>query len=160
VDAAISKYVSLGVNDRFRQMVLALHAWTSYAPTWDDDSGRPPPFVGASLGGLERMRGYPEGRYYDKAAVYYAAELRLIPDWNPLGEGSWFERLDVDWLMFVPFVGLGRVSHSWSVRDLHDDMNWCAGLGVRAMAKNVVLRVDTAVSDEGLQVQMFVQHPF
>jgi len=29
------------------------------------------------------MRGYPYQRFNDKAAVYYAAELCLIPRWNP-----------------------------------------------------------------------------
>ncbi len=160
VDGTFSQFFPLGSTDRFRQIVLALSAWTSYAPTWEDDSGQPPLFAGASLGGLDRLRGYPEGRFYDKAAVYYVAELRLIPEWNPIGSGSFLDRLEVDWIMFAPFVELGRVAERWSVNSLHSDMNWSVGVGFRAMAKHVVLRIDTAFSEEGGRVQMMVHHPF
>jgi hypothetical protein len=60
----------------------------------------------------------------------------------------------------VPFVEVGRVAPSWSVDELHSDMKWDVGFGVRAMAKGLVVRVDTAVSDEGLRVQMMVSQPF
>jgi len=46
------------------------------------------------------------------------------------------------------------------VDELHSDMKWDLGFGVRAMAKGLVVRIDTAVSDEGLQVQMMVSQPF
>jgi hypothetical protein len=29
--------------------------------------------------GIYRLRGYPPGRFSDKASVYYSAELRFIP---------------------------------------------------------------------------------
>jgi hypothetical protein len=29
------------------------------------------------------MRGYPFARFSDKAAIYYGAEYRVIPRWNP-----------------------------------------------------------------------------
>jgi hypothetical protein len=161
VDGEFSQFFSLGAPGHFRQIVLALNAWTSYSPTWQDDgSGQPPVFAGATLGGLDRMRGYPQARFYDKAAIYYAAELRMIPEWNPVGEGSILEWLEIDWIMFAPFVEFGRVADHWSVRELHRDMNWSAGLGLRAMAKHVVLRLDTGVSEEGAKFQMMVQHSF
>ena len=116
--------------------------------------------AGATLGGLDRLRGYPQSRYYDKAAIYYAAELRMIPKWNPVGEDSILEWLDIDWIMFAPFAEIGRVADHWSVSELHRDMKWCAGVGVRAMAKHVVLRLDTGVSEEGTKFQMMVQHSF
>ena len=116
--------------------------------------------AGATLGGLDRLRGYPQSRYYDKVAIYYAAELRMIPKWNPVGEDSILERLDIDWIMFAPFAEIGRVADYWSVSELHRDMKWCAGVGVRAMAKHVVLRLDTGVSEEGTKFQMMVQHSF
>jgi hypothetical protein len=39
-------------------------------------------------------------------------------------------------------------------------MKWDVGFGVRAMAKGLVVRIDTAVSEEGFGVQMFVSQPF
>jgi hypothetical protein len=39
-------------------------------------------------------------------------------------------------------------------------MKWDVGFGVRAMAKGLVVRIDTAVSEEGFGVQMFVTQPF
>jgi hypothetical protein len=38
--------------------------------------------------------------------------------------------------------------------------SWNAGLGIRAMAKGIVIRIDTAVSDEQIGVQMMISQPF
>ncbi len=85
--AEYDHYFPLGEIKGFRQSVLAVDVWTSYSPTWDVQPDgaiehRPPAFSGANLGGLLRMRAYPSQRFSDKAAVYYAAELRMIPEWN------------------------------------------------------------------------------
>ena len=48
----------------------------------------------------------------------------------------------------------------WSVSELHSDMKWDAGLGIRAFLKGLTVRIDTAVSDEGVGVQMMVAQPF
>lgn len=160
LDGEFSQFIPLGSSDLFRQIVLALNVWTSYSPTWEEDHGRPPLFAGASLGGLDRFRGYPEGRFYDKAAIHYAAELRLIPKWNPLGADSFMKRLEIDWIMFAPFIELGRVAERWSISELHEDMDWSAGVGFRAMAKHTVMRIDTALSSEGSRIQMMIHHPF
>ena len=160
IEGEFSQYFPLGATKNFRKVVLALNLWSAYSPTWNDDHGQPPLFAGASLGGLDRMRGFPEARFYDKAAIYYTAELRMIPEWNPLGADSILGGLEVDWIMFVPCIEIGRVAEQWSIDELHSDMKWSAGVGFRAMAKHVVLRLDVGVSDEGMQAQMFVQHPF
>ena len=39
-------------------------------------------------------------------------------------------------------------------------MKWDVGLGLRAWAKGLVVRLDTAGSDEGFGVQMMVSQPF
>ena len=163
LEAEYSKYFPLGTNDTFRQCVLALNAWTAYVPTWDSGNRtphRPPQFAGATLGGLFRLRGFPASRFHDKAAVHYAAELRLMPHANPVGKGSFLEFLDIDWIQFVPFAEVGRVSETWSVGELHDDMQWDVGFGVRAFASRIVVRVDFAVSDEDVGVQMMIGQPF
>ncbi|MGD2037012.1 MAG: BamA/TamA family outer membrane protein [Desulfobacterales bacterium] len=166
VDGEFDKYFSLGKSDWFRQRVLAFDFWTAYSPTWNEKSdgdieNGAPSFAGATLGGLWRMRGYPSQRFSDKAAIYYAAELRLIPEWNPFENWSWIQKyLGVQWLQFVPFVEVGRVAPDWGFERLHEDMKWDAGLGVRFWAKGLVARIDSAVSDEGFGIQMMVSQPF
>ena len=162
----LDKYFSLGATDRLRQRVIALSFWTSDSPTWEvaDDgeiSHRPPPFAGSTLGGLFRLRGFPAQRFNDKAAIHYAAELRLIPEWNPFNRWPWLQKYGgIQWLQFVPFVDVGSVAPTWRLDELHSDMKWDVGLGIRAWAKELVVRVDTAVSDEEVGVQMMVSHPF
>jgi hypothetical protein len=166
VDTEVDKYFSLGESDWFRQRVLAFNFWTAYSPTWDEqdngdiDNG-PPTYAGATLGGLWRMRGYPSQRFSDKAAIYYAAEYRMIPRWNPFENWDRVQKyVGVQWLQFVPFVEVGRVAPDWGVNRLHEDVKWDAGLGVRLWAKGIVIRIDSAVSDEGVGVQMMVAQPF
>jgi hypothetical protein len=159
-------YVPLGASDGWRQRVLALNAWASYSPTWElrPDGlvdNRPPAFSGATLGGLWRLRAFPAQRFNDKAGIYYAAELRLIPDWNPMDRlPALQERVGIQWFQFVPFVEVGRVAPAWDFSELHRDMKWNVGCGVRAWARGLVARVDVAYSDEGFGVQMMVGQPF
>jgi len=166
VDGEFDKYFSLGASDWFRQRVLAFDIWTAYSPTWNekrngDIENGAPSFAGATLGGLWRMRGYPSQRFSDKAAIYYAAEARLIPDWNPFENWDWFQkRIGIQWLQFVPFVEVGRVASDWGIQRLHEDMKWSSGLGVRFWAKGIVARIDSAVSDEGFGIQMIIAQPF
>ena len=166
LDGELDAYIPLGPSEHFRQRVIALDVWTSYSPTWDEeDNGeidnRPPAYTGATLGGLWRMRGYPSQRFNDKAAVYYSAELRVIPEWNPFKDWAQLQKyLGVQWLQLVPFFEVGRVAPSWNVGELHSDMKWDAGFGLRLWAKGLVARVDTAVSEEGAQVQMMISQPF
>ena len=168
-DVEISKYISLGSSDKFRQRVLALDFWTAEAFSWDNTSrqdgklvfNRPPAYLGATLGGLWRMRGYPTSRFNDQAAVYYALEYRLIPEWNPFAHVDWMQRyLGIEWWQWVTFVEAGRVAPAWSVCELHSAMKYDAGIGVRAMAKGIVVRVDMAGSKEGMGVSMMVGQPF
>lgn len=118
LDGELDVYIPLGPSEHFRQRVVALDVWTSYSPTWDEqDNGeignRPPAYTGATLGGLWRMRGYPAQRFNDKAAVYYSAELRVIPEWNPFEDMPWLQKyLGVQWLQLVPFFEVGRVAPS------------------------------------------------
>ena len=169
VSTEFDKYFSLGKSDRFRQRVIAFDFWTIDTPSWEttmtasgeEISHRPPHFAGASLGGILRMRAYPSHRFNDKAAIYYAAEYRVIPRWNPFEGWPWLQKhLEIAWWQWVPFVEVGRVAPSWNLDDLHSDMKWDVGFGVRAMAKGLVIRIDTAVSEEGGGVQMFVTQPF
>jgi len=57
-------------------------------------------------------------------------------------------------------VEVGRAAPEWRFSDLHSDMKWDAGLGIRAWAQGIVIRIDTAYSDEGASVQMMIAQPF
>jgi hypothetical protein len=169
VELELAKFFSLGESRYFRQRVVALDFWTADTPTWEVDrvgdsqviTHRPPSCFGATLGGLERMRGFPSARFNDKAAIYYGAELRLIPRWNPLGEIGWLKRLArIDWIQLVGFAEAGRVAPHWNLSELHSDMKWSAGLGLRAFVNGLIVRADVGVSREGGEVQMMVSHPF
>ena len=166
LEGELDVYFPLKMGSWLRQGVLALDHWTSYSPTWNKQSdgeitNRPPAYVGATLGGLWRMRGFPTQRFNDRAATYYAAELRLIPEWNPFNNWPRVQKyVGIKWLQFVPFVEIGRVASEWSFSRLHSDMKWDAGLGIRAMAQGIVIRIDSAYSNEGAGVQMMISQPF
>ena len=61
----------------------------------------------------------------------------------------------------MPFIEIGRVAPDWNLSRLHSEMKWDAGLGIRAMAKGLVVRIDTAYSDEGGgSIHMMISQPF
>ncbi len=164
LEAEYAKYFSLGANDIFRQRVLALNVWTADTPTWREEAGeilnRPPPIHGARLGGFYRMKGFPQNRFHDKSALFYSAEVRLTPFWNPLGNIALLDFLEIDWWQAALFVEAGRVAGEYNLSKLHDDMNWDAGLGLRFMTIRTVVRLDMAVSEEGFNAWAMVGHPF
>lgn len=166
VEGEWDQYFSLGASKWFRQRVVALDVWTAYSPSWEvQQSGTvangPPAYTGATLGGLVRMRGYPSQRFSDKAAIYYGAEMRLTPDWNPFLAWPALQRhLGIQWVQIVPFAEVGRVSPDWDLDTLHSEMKWDGGLGIRLLAKGLVVRIDMAASGDGGSVQMFVGQPF
>jgi outer membrane protein assembly factor BamA len=166
LEGELDVYIPFKLGNWLRQGTFALDFWTSNSPTWNNKShnnvnNRPPSYAGSTLGGIWRMRGFPANRFNDKAAIYYAAELRMIPRWNP------FERWDriqkyvgIQWLQFVPFVEVGRVAPDWDLYRLHSDMKWDVGLGIRAWAQGIVIRIDSAYSNEDFGVQMMIAQPF
>lgn len=155
VDA--SKFFSLGSNSWARQQVLAFNFWTADTPSWKNNSGeisnRAPDFYAPKLGGFNRMRAFPFERFNDRSSIYYAAEYRFIPQWNPWAEIGWIDNwLSIDWWQIVPFAELGRVAPEYDLGLLHEDMKWDAGIGLRFMAKKSVIRIDLAVSEESTGV--------
>jgi hypothetical protein len=166
VQVELEHYWDLGRSERFRQRTLALNFWTAHALSWEetpsgDIKHQPPAYTGATLGGLWRMRGFPTQRFNDRSAIYYSAELRLTPEWNPFVNWPRLQKhLGVEWLQFAPFVEVGRVASDWDFSELHEDMKYSGGLGIRARARGLVVRLDMAGSDEGVGIQMMVGMPF
>jgi hypothetical protein len=168
VGGEFMKYFPLGPSDHARQRVIAFDLWTVDCLTWDTSSTvdgvqtfhQPPPYKGASLGGLSRLRGYPATRYNDQAGILYTLEYRYLLNWNPLRNVTWGGKLDVAWFQVVPFAEAGRVAPAWNVNTLHSSMKYDGGVGIRAMVNNVVVRIDVAAGTEGWATQMFVGQPF
>jgi len=168
LEGMYSKYLSLGTSRFFRQKVLALNAWTVNNTTQEvtlTEEGptvenRAFPAYGATLGGYNRLRAYPQNRFSDKAAVYYGAELRLIPRWNPLREVKFLGFLDVDWMQLVGIFEVGRVAPEWDVKELHSDLKWDAGFGLRGMMRKVIVRLDTCFTDGSWGMWAMAGQPF
>ena len=169
VEAEIAGYWDLGKWPGLKQSVLAVDFWTIDTPTWSENdgsiTGQPPTYFGGSLGGFWRMRGFPSNRFNDRSAIYYAAELRMIPKWQPLSQDNtsiakWLKFFKIDWWQFVTFAEAGRVAPVWSLDELHTDMKWDLGCGIRFLALKSVARVDFAYSEEGMGIWAMVGHPF
>ena len=131
IDFEASKYFSFGANDFAKQNILALNMWASYSPSWNvtyDEQGNSlvndnAPFLeGATLGGMNRLRGFRQNRYYDKAAIYATAEYRMTLDYNPVANVSWLRFLNLDWFQTVFYVEGGRVAPTFTSKDLFS--NW------------------------------------
>jgi len=168
VSAEFSDYIPLGQSEVFRQEVLALDGWTSYTPTWHQSgqptelsiSGAPPFYDGAVLGGTEKMRGFPQDRFHDRAGIYGCAELRLIPYWNPLREIHAFQSADIAWMQFVGFVEVGRVADEYTFNKLFSQMRADGGVGLRILTQDTVVRFDVAGSNEGFQFWANLEQSF
>ena len=167
LELELTKYLNLGATDWFRHQVLALNFWTSNTPTWDERTGdrrivehRPPPGLGSFLGGYDRLRAYPNTRFQDKSAVYYAAEWRMIPYTNPLRELPVFNYFEIDWWQLVAFGEAGRVAPNYDAELFYDSLKWDVGLGLRLMAFRIVVRLDWAISEEGSSAWAMVAQPF
>ena len=168
VKGEFCKYFSLGETEKFRQRVVALNLWVSDNISSDSIntqegavfSHRAPSYMGSSLGGFYRLRGYPQNRFSDKTAVYYGVEVRLIPDWNPLRRVSFLKIFDIDWIQMVGFLEAGRVDDSWSSETFYSDLHWDAGVGIRLMARKVIGRFDMAFSEEGVTTLVMVGQSF
>ncbi len=165
LDGEISGYIPLWDADWSRQQTLALSAWAAYSPTHDSsstaaDNGAAPYFTGPTLGGFWRLRGYPSYRFHDKAAIYYAAEYRVMPEWQPFGKIGLLDPLKIRWWQIVGLVEAGRVAPSWDVSTLHSDMKYDVGIGLRGMFHASVGRIDFVVSDEGFAFSAMLGQTF
>jgi hypothetical protein len=169
VEFEASKYYALPPTDWARQRVLAANVWVGDTPSWEEGldaagntvvTDRPPYYEGARLGGLYRMRAYPQYRFNGRSVVYATAEYRYTPHWNPLGNISWLRFLKTDWWQFVGFVEGGRVADEFSASELLSDWKVDAGLAVRALMAGTVVRLDVGFSDEGVGVWVMAGHPF
>ncbi len=169
VEAEYSHYIELDSFSWSRHNVLALNTWTAYSPSWKQDeylntggiieSHRPPMWEGASLGGWNRMRAYDSNRFNDKAALYFGAEYRVIPRFNPLKNQSWLP-INIDWFQTVLFAEAGRVAPRYEIDTLLTDMKYDVGFSLRALAATVPARFEIAYGEEGTTMWVMLKQPF
>jgi hypothetical protein len=106
------------------------------------------------------MRAFPTGRFRDKSAVYYSAEMRFTPQFQEMRDWPIINYFDVDWFQIVPFIEAGRVAEDYNADLFTKDLKFDAGIGLRAMAFRSVFRLDFAFSDEGGAVTAMISQPF
>ena len=106
------------------------------------------------------MRAYPSGRFNDKSAIYYTAELRLIPKTDSLLDAKLLNYFEVDWLQLAPFIEAGRVGPSYKSSLFYEDLKYSVGIDLRMMAFRNVLRIGWALTEEGNQVWAMIGQPF
>ncbi|NOR51639.1 MAG: hypothetical protein GQ470_03380 [Gammaproteobacteria bacterium] len=113
-----------------------------------------------SLGGNDRLRGYPQGRFNGGHMAFIGTEYR----WNFVRESK--EPLDLFVWKDIPttlqlafFVEAGTVSEN--SQQLWDDYRTSYGIGGRILsASGSVYRADLAMSDEGNEVIVFFYYPW
>ena len=113
-----------------------------------------------SLGGGDRLRSFPEGRFQGAHTIYYAAEFR----WNYSSSGG--EKLDlffiqdlVEELQVALFFEQGSVSESKS--ELGKTVKTSVGSGFRFLSGSGNLyRGDFATGNEGPAFSVIIQYPW
>lgn len=159
LDFSYSQYISLGQGDFAKQTVLALNLWYATVLSWTDHE-QPPEFERPSLGGWDRLRAFHYRRYHGRSALYYAAEYRYTPRWNPLPTLPVLNLLPAFQWQWAVFAEAGRVSDNNSLNTLHSNMQWSVGGGVRFSMLGAILRLDAATSEEESTFYVSTSYPW
>lgn len=151
-EAGIDGRVFLPINP---ETVLASHVSLRYLPS----AHRIPFWALSSLGGAQTdiggtqpLRGFGDGRFYDRNAFSASVELRHT--------AFTFDAISHVEIEVTPFVDVGDVFHdgtSFPVKALHK----VAGMGFRGIARpSVVGFVDIGYGSEGAAVFTGINYPF
>jgi hypothetical protein len=150
-DVTVESYELTGYIPLTRRLGLALDAQFFRAR---GEEGR----GDVIAGGSPPLRGYPEGRWSDRYGVFGAAEFRYTVPLN-YDLDVYLARGIVEGLQFALFADAGQVNPK-NNSSLFKDLHRSYGAGVRALFEAIVLRLDLAVSDEGLQTHLTIDQPF
>ncbi len=168
IEVNYSQYIELNNFSWTRHNVIAMHAWSAYSPSWDKsskldngvlDSHQTPMWEGARLGGWNRLRAYDSNRFNDKAGLYFGAEYRIIPQFNPMKNQKW-SPIPIDWFQAVVFAEAGRVAPEYNIGTLFSDMKYDVGFSLRALAAKVPVRFEMAYGEEGSTMWVMLKQPF
>ncbi len=112
-----------------------------------------------TLGGLERLRSYPQSRFTGGHSAFLGAEYRwnLTEEAVPFNYFFWKDVRTGKQIAF--FAEAGSVSEVSS--ELWDEQRYTYGVGFRLLAASgSVYRVDIATGDEGVEVAVFFYYPW
>ena len=111
-----------------------------------------------SLGGLNRLRGYPSGRFFDSYTNFQGVEFRWYVLEKERAFDIFFERgVHTSW-QFAFFYERGTVARTPA--SLWSKLKSSYGVGVRALFTSSLLRADFGISDEGSELTIFAGYPF
>ncbi|WP_096087046.1 BamA/TamA family outer membrane protein [Agaribacterium haliotis] len=159
IELDMSKYWPLGPSSWAKDRVLAMNFYSADVTSWSS-GGRPPEFEQPSLGGYDRLRAMPYRRYHDRSAIYYGLEHRYTFKHNPINLlplPDFVPHFDLQW---ATFAELGRVNKRYDLIELHRDMQWSAGVGLRANLQGSVGRMDVAKSDHSWGLYLSAAYPW
>ncbi len=156
-----SLYSEAGVDGRnfwpvATKTVLAAHVALRYLPS----ANEVPFWALSSLGGGESqtgggqpLRGYGQGRFYDRNSFAASAELRR----TVFSFDAVSTRVDVE---MAPFVDLGRVFSRTSTLPF-EQLHHVVGVGFRGIARPFVVgKVDVGYGNEGIAIFTGLNYPF
>lgn len=112
-----------------------------------------------SLGGLNRLRSYSNGRFTGAHTLYYGTELRLnlTQELTPFDYGIWQDTRTG--IQLALFYEMGSVSEKES--DLGDEFVKSYGAGLRMITgSGFVYRFDVATGDEGTLPVIWFYYPW
>lgn len=156
-----SMYSEAGVDGRDflpvgEGAVIALHMSLRYLPTTHHVPFWALSSIGGGIaqsGGEQPLRGYGEGRFYDKDSFSTSAELRR----TVFSFDAVSTRVDVE---MAPFIDLGRVFSRTSTVPLAQ-LHHVVGVGFRGIARPFVVgKVDVGYGSEGLAIFTGLYYPF
>ncbi|MDH5560570.1 MAG: hypothetical protein OEY59_06900 [Deltaproteobacteria bacterium] len=110
-----------------------------------------------AIGGSNRLRAYPVGRFKAGNASFMALEYRYNFSAEPK-KINWYLLGGVETLLQASFFyEQGTVAESRS--ELSDNMKQSYGIGLRALISGFIYRFDLAIGDEGAVPTIFIDYP-
>jgi len=110
------------------------------------------------IGGTQRLRAYPNQRFYGGNSLYYGTEFR----WNLNDEKTPFNYFIMKGVrtgfQIAFFAGNGSVADD--TNQLSENMKSIYGAGFRVIFDGVTVRLDYATGDEGSEVIVFIDYPW
>ena len=112
-----------------------------------------------SLGGTQRLRSYPVGRFHDEYAFFFGLESRFYfmentTPFNWIIEKGVFEAFQI-----ALFQEFGQISPK-NDSSLYSNFKSSSGLGFRIVFSTVILRMDYASGNEGDEKTIFIGYGF
>ncbi len=112
-----------------------------------------------ALGGFERLRGYPEGRFFDEHTNFRGIELRYYFDSVDIDFDVIFAKGFLAEFQLAGFYEQGTVSPDLG-GNFWNNFKDSYGLGIRLITGSAVARLDFGFSDEGGQTTAYWDYPF